>query len=213
VGIVPSAGGYGQSFQNRWVSFYVQNCGAPGPWPPSPGPWPGNYALWARAYPYAIEQGKKGTVLLQTSVGAQTNMTYYFEILNSWNQLWKRLPVSKGPYERYQVTLPVGSATKPGRLTYTVNLWLESGFGGQRQKVASTQFSFEVVTPGSMPPTYPPYYQGYPGYPGMSPYGSAPYYGTTPAYGMPSYSGGSPYGMSPYGSSYARGSGNERQIQ
>ena len=52
-------------------------------------------------------------ITLQTTVGAQTNMTYYFEILNSYAQLWKRIPVTKRAYAQYQITLPVGKTTKP----------------------------------------------------------------------------------------------------
>ncbi len=204
---------YGRLIPGNWVSFYVQDCGGP-----RPGPWPGpGYAqVWARISPYAIEQGKRGRITLQTSVGSQYNARYYFEILNSWRQLWKRIPVSKRPYERYQIILPVGKTTKPGMLTYTVNLWWESGTGGQRRNVATTQFSFRIVTQGSTPTPYAPGYPGYPEYPGWSPdsgapYYGKPYYGTEPSYGRPSY-GMSPYDQSPYGTGYFRGSVNERQV-
>jgi hypothetical protein len=201
---------YGQSVPGNWVSFYVQNCGGPtpgpGPWPPGPG-----YAqLWAWVYPYAIEQGKKGTVTLQTDVESRPNMTYYVEILNSWGKLWKRFPANRRPYERYQVTLPVGKTTKPGMLTYTVNLWLEQGFGGQRRNVATTRFSFRVVAPGSTPPQYDPRYPEYPGYPqypGWQPYSGEPYFGA------PSYGTTPPSWTPPYGTGYPRGLAGERHIQ
>jgi hypothetical protein len=179
---------------------------------PGPAPGPGYYAqIWAQAYPYAVEQGKKSTITLQTSVGSQPNTTYYFEILNSWGQLWKRIPVVKHPYDRYQVTLPVGKATKPGVLTYTVNLLVE--FAGQHEKIASTQFSFQVVTAGSLPQT--PYNPGYPGWPmPHDPYSGMPGYGVPmPApvplpYGTPPYN---PY--SPYGKNYLGGPQGERQVK
>ena len=98
------SGDFGRTTPGSWVSFYVQNCGG---YPPGGGGY-GQAFVWARIYPYAIPQGGKGTITLQTTVQSQTNMTYYFEILNSWDQLWKRLPVSKRPYEQYQVILPVG---------------------------------------------------------------------------------------------------------
>jgi hypothetical protein len=200
-----------------WVSYYVQECGAPAPSPmpmPGPAPGPGYYAqIWAQAYPYAVEQGKKSTITLQTSVGSQPNTTYYFEILNSWGQLWKRIPVVKHPYDRYQVTLPVGKATKPGVLTYTVNLLVE--FAGQHEKIASTQFSFQVVTAGSLPQT--PYNPGYPGWP--APYGTDPYSGM-PGYGVPMPApvplpyGAPPYNpYSPYGKNYLGGPQGERQVK
>jgi hypothetical protein len=222
---------YGQSVPGRWVTFYVQDCG--GSYPPGPG---GYAQLWAWIYPYAIEQGKKGTITLQTNVGSQSTVTYYFEILNSWGQLWKRLPVSKSPYEQYQIKLAVGTTTKPGMLTYTVNLWQESGFAGERRKVATTYFSFRVVTPGSAPmpyePGYPwspstpygsgypeapgtPYGPGYPGTPGWNPYGGSSYpgmpYNPASPYTMPP-SGGYPYGTnSPYG--YYMAPQGERSIE
>jgi hypothetical protein len=187
VRVVPDASGYAEE---NSVSYYVQDCGGPGPgpWPPGGG---GGYAqLWAQVYPYALEQGKKGTITLQTSVGAQPNMAYYFEILNSWDQLWKRIPADRRPYERYQVTLPVGETTKPAMLTYTVNLWLESGVGGQRQKVATTRFSFRVIPAGSTPPPYDPGYQGYPGYPSQPSYPGYPSQPSYPGYpSQPSYPG------------------------
>jgi hypothetical protein len=150
----------GSSSTSDQVSYYVQECGGSG----SGGGWPGyGYAqVWAQVAPYAIEQGKKGMIYLQASVGAQSHVTYYFEILNSWGQLWKRIPITKQPHERYQVTLPVGAKTKTGRLTYTVNILMEPAFGGQSQKIGSSRFSFMVVTPGS---GQSPYHPGYPGYP------------------------------------------------
>jgi hypothetical protein len=202
---------YGQTAPGNWVSFYVQDCGG---WPPGGGY--GSVQLRAWVYPYAIQQGQKGTITLQTSAESRPNMTYYIEILNSWGQLWKRIAVTRRPHERYQVTLPVGNTTKPGMLTYTAKLWLESGFSGQRNNVATTQFSFRVVTQGSTPPPYNPGYPGYPDYPGWLPYNAdpygTPYYGTNPSYGMPSY-GMSPYGgVTPYGTRSPQGA-EERQIQ
>jgi hypothetical protein len=191
---------YGKVTPGQWVSLYVQNCGGP-------GPIPGGYAqVWASVQPYAIEQGKKGTVILQTSVTSQANMRYYVEILNSWGQLWKRLPINKMPYDYYQIVLPVGTTTKPAVLTYTVKLWLESGYGEPRN-VGVTYFSFRVITPGS---TVAPYQSGYPtpydswysdsSYgqpenawpPMMDAYGSSGMYSEMPyspetSYGMPSY--------------------------
>jgi hypothetical protein len=190
---------YGRVTPGAWMTFYVQDCG--GGYPP-PG---GGYAyVWARIYPYAIPQGAKGTITLQTSVESRANAMYYFEILNSYGQFWKRFPVSKRPYESYQVVLNVGKTTKPAMLTYTVNLWLESSAGGERQKVATTNFSFRVVTPGtsSSPyeqPWYPGEQQGSPYAPGNSwPPAWNPYGGMMPYSGMP-YDQGSPYMMSPYG--------------
>jgi hypothetical protein len=214
----------GQMMPGNWVTFYVQNCGG-GTYPPY-----GQAVVWAQVYPYAIAQGSKGTITLQMNVESRANVTYYFEILNSWGQLWKRFPVSKRPYEQYKVTLPVGKTTKPAVLTYTVKLWLESGVTGDRREVASQRFSFRVVEPGSAPDPYAPSYPGYPGYPS---YPSYPTYPTYPGYpspdwyspygdpysGMP-YGGGmpyntSPYEMSPYGTSgYPMGSSQgERPIQ
>jgi hypothetical protein len=214
-------GDYGKITPGTWMTFYVQDCGG---YPP-PGGGYGQAFIWARMYPYAIPQGGKGTITLQTSVGAQTNMTYYFEILNSYAQLWKRIPVTKRPYEQYQVTLPVGKTTKPQMLTYTVNLWLESGYG-ERQKVATTKFSFRVVRPGSTtPPPYDPGYPGYPGHPGYPGYpynpgpswppttwdpysGGMPYSPPTSPYGLP------PYGTSPYGTQYkSGGQPTERSVE
>jgi hypothetical protein len=171
-------------------------------------------------------------ITLQTNVESQSNLTYYFEILNSWGQLWKRLPVSKRPYEQYQVTLSVGKTTKPGMLTYTVNLWQDSGLGSGRQNIATTRFSFRVVKPGSAPtpyepgyswppgtpygPGYPevpgmPYEPGYPGTPGWNPYEGGPYsespYNPIPPYTMP------PYGVSPSGTGYQLGTQGERSIE
>lgn len=184
---------YGQMIPGNAVSFYVQECGY---YPPYGGGGYGYYAqIWARVYPFAIEQGKKGTVLLQTNMTSRTNATYYFEILNSWGQLWKRIPVSKRPYERYQVTLPVGENTKPGLLTYTVKLWYEPGSQGERRTIGTTKFSFRVVEKGSRSSSY---YPGYPGYPGYSGYSMYPTYPTTTP-SWPSYGGTDPYsGMSPY---------------
>jgi hypothetical protein len=205
---------YGRIVTGNQVSFYVRNCGGTGPGPgPGPGPWPGHAQVWARVYPYAIEQGKKGTITLQTTVESRQNMVYYFEILNSWGQLWKRIPVSKRPYERYQITLPVGKSTKTGMLTYTVKLWLESGFQGERRNVATTRLSFRVVTPGSAPSQYESGYPSYPGYPGYqqgwTPYSGTPYSGTPyseiqqPYYGTSPYSyGTTPYESYPYGTGY-----------
>ncbi|MBD3307191.1 hypothetical protein GF339_12240 [candidate division KSB3 bacterium] len=207
---------YGQGTPGTWVSFYVQDCG--GGFPPGGGYGYAQLRAWIQ--PYAIEQGKKGTITLQTSVGSRPDRPYYFEILNSWGQLWKRLPVSKRPHEHYQVTLPVGTSTKPGMLTYTVNLWLEGGVTEERTKVASTQFSFRVITAGSTPTPYGPGYPTYPTYPGWSPSpydadpysGMPPYSGTTPYPSIPSY-GMSPYTMSLYGTYYPGGPATERQIQ
>jgi hypothetical protein len=194
-------GEYGRITPGTWMTFYVQDCGG---YPP-PGGGYGHAFIWARIYPYAIPQGGKGTITLQTTVGAQANMTYYLEILNSYDQLWKRIPVTKSPYEQYQITLPVGEATPPQMLVYTVNLWFDSGYG-EPQKVATTKFSFRVVTPGSTPPPYEPSYPG-PGYPGPGypgPGYPGPGYPYTPGYGWPPttgdpYSGGMPYSpTSPY---------------
>jgi hypothetical protein len=198
----------GQMLPGRWVAFYVQDCGG-GQFPPGGGY--GQAFVGAQVYPPAIPQGGKGMITLQTNVSSQGKQTFYFEILNSWNQLWKRLPVSKRPHEPYRITLPVGKTTKPGILTYTVKLILESGFTGQRQEVGRTQFSFRVIVPGSMTEPYAPGYQDYPAYPGMSPYGTSPY-------DMP-YDGNStmpyilPQGNYPYGSTgYPMGSTGERAI-
>jgi hypothetical protein len=213
---------YGQALPGNWVSFYVQDCGGSGSgqWPP--GQWPGQYAqMWAQVSPYAIEQGKKGVITLQTSVGSYQAATYSFEILNSWNQLWKRIPVNKAPYQRYQITLPVGTSTKPGLLTYTVNLWAEAGMG-ERRKIATTRFSFRVVTPGSAQTQYESGYPGYPGYSGYPAYPTYPGYSDPgystympPYYGSSSYYEGS-YSNEPfflYGGDSLQGSANERQIQ
>lgn len=213
---------YGQITPGNWVTFYVRDCG----WnPPGGGGGYGQASIWAQIAPYAIAQGGKGTIIVQTSAGIQSNGTYYFDILNSYDQLWKRVPVSKRAYERYQVTLPVGTTTKPQMLTYTVNLWLEAGYGGERQKVATTKFSFQVVTPGTNPTPYAP------GYPGTSsPQGyTSPYSpGYTPSYPLGNswdpYSGGMPYSSSPYtmpsygtypyGTQYPVGGGtSERSIE
>jgi len=215
---------YGQITTGTWMTFYVQDCG----WsPPGGGGGYGQALIWAQIYPYALPQGGKGTITVQTSVGTQTNMTYYFEILNSYDQLWKRIPVSKRPYEPYQITLPVGTNTNPQMLTYTVNLWLESGYSDGRQKVATTRFSFRVVTPGT---SSTPYDQGYPGSMGYPGYPSYPgYSGSYPSgYSWPPttwnpYSGGMPYssspysmpayGISPYGTQYNVGGTSERGIE
>lgn len=194
-----------------WMTFTVQECG--GGYPPG-----GGYgaALWAQIYPYAIAQGEKGTITLQTNVQPQSGASYYFEILNSYGQLWKRLPVTKPPYAQYQVTLSVGTTTKPTMLTYTVNLWFESQAGGNRQKVATTQFSFRVITPGSNPTPYNPGYPGdsgmpYPGYswpPTWNPYGD----GSMSYPGMP-YSPYPTYGTNPYGTGYNFSSPTERSLE
>ena len=221
------SGDYGRVATGNGVTFYVQDCGS---YPPGGGY--GEAGLWAQIYPYAIPQGGKGMITLQTNVESQPNMTYYFEILNSWGQLWKRLPVSKRPYEQYQVTLTVGKTTKPGMLTYTVNLWQESGLGRGRQNVATARFSFRVVTPGSAPTPYEPeyswppgtpygpgyhevpgapYQSGYPGTPGWNPYEGAPYSGTPSSpvspYTMP------PYGPYSYGTGYQLGTQGDRPIE
>lgn len=178
-----SSNEYGQQMQGRWVTYYVQDCGG---YPPDGG---GAGMLWAQIYPNVIAQGSRATITLQTNVESRPNQIYYFEILNSWGQLWKRLPVSRRPYDQYQVLLPVGTRTRPGYLTYTVNLWQESNYAGGRRKIATTQFSFQVVTPGSAVTPYQPDYQGYWG----TPYGS----------GYPESQGWNPYGGNAYsGSSY-----------
>ncbi|PIE35043.1 hypothetical protein CSA56_05815 [candidate division KSB3 bacterium] len=213
----------GSTDTSSQISYYVQECGSSNPggsWPDYG--YPGYAQVWAQVVPYAIEQGKKGMIYLQASVGAQSYATYYFEILNSWGQLWKRIPITKQPYERYLVTLPVGTKTKPGRLTYTVNILMEPVFGGQSQKIGSSRFSFMVVTPGSGQAPYHPGYPGYPapyqdyqGYSGVMPYGIDPYAGMgTSGYGMPQSSMPSPYGSSSYyGFSLMGGATGERQIQ
>ncbi len=214
---------YGQITPGPWMTFYVQDCG----WSPPGGGGYGQALVWAQIYPYALPQGGKGTITVQTSVGAQTNMTYYFEILNSYDQLWKRLPVSKRPYEQYRITLPVGESTKPQMLTYTVNLWLESGYGGERQQVATNRFSFQIVTPGSSSMSYNQGYSGSTGYQGYP--ANQGYSGAYPSgYSWPSttwnqYSGGMPYssspymmptyGSSPYGTQYNVGGTAERSIE
>jgi hypothetical protein len=207
---------FGRVTPGTWVTFYVQDCGG---YPPGGGY--GEAFVQAQIYPYAIPQGGKGTITLQTNVESRPNMTYYFEILNSWEQLWKRLPVSKRPYEQYQVTLPVGKKTKPGMLTYTVKLWLESGFVGERKNVATTYLSFRVVTPGSAPmpyePGYPgssggmPYEPGYSWSPGGDSYGGMPYSGT-PYSTVPPYII-SPYSGYPYGTGHQMGTQGERSIE
>jgi hypothetical protein len=174
---------YGQMIPGSAASYYVQDCaGFPG------GGGSGYYAqVWASVSPSAIEQEKKGTVLLQTNVKSSSYATYYFEILNSYDQLWKRIPVGSRPYERSQVTLPVGKKTKPGVLTYTVKLWYEPGTKGARRVLATTRFSFRVMNAGSGYYPASPYNQGYPGtgWPAYSgtPYSNMPYYGTDPFYG------------------------------
>ncbi len=206
---------YGRMIPGSVVSFYVQDCGG---YPPGGGG-SGYYAqVQAYAYPYAIEQGKKGTVLLQTNVRSQQNAAYYFEILNSYGQLWKRIPVRKQPYARYQVTLPVGEKTKPGLLTYTVKLWFEPGSEGARRNIATSKFSFRVMAAGVRPsPYYPGYQGGYQGYQGWPSYSGAPYsgmpsYGTNPYSGMSPY-GSNPYGMNSYGTGYPTDYMKERDIQ
>jgi len=213
---------YGRVTTGAWMTFYVQDCGG---YPP-PGGGGYGYYVWARIYPYAIAQGGKGTITLQTNATPQINATYYFEILNSYGQLWKRIPLNKRPYETYQVTLPVGKTTKPALLTYTVNLWYEPSSGGERQKMATTNFSFRVVTPGtssspyeqpwypgeqgtpyvpgySWPPTWNPYGGGMTTYPGTydqgSPYTTIPY-------------GAIPYSTNPYGTGYNVQGQQDRQI-
>jgi len=211
---------YGQISAGTWMTFYVQECGG---WYPPGGGGGGGYGqalVWAQMYPSALPQGGKGTITVQASVGAQTNMTYYFEILNSYDQLWKRVPVTKQPYQPYQITLPVGTSTKPQMLTYTVNLWLESGYGGERQKVATNKFSFRIVEPGSASTSYNQGYPGSTGYPGSyptgyswpstttwNPYGGGMPYSSSP-YMMPTY------GASPYGTQYpVGGTSSERSIE
>ncbi len=212
---------YGRITTGTWMTFYVQDCG----WNPPGGG--GQALIWAQIYPFALPQGGKGTITVQTSVGVQGNMTYYFEILNSYDQLWKRVPVSKRPYEPYRITLPVGENTKPQMLTYTVNLWIESGYGGERQKVATNKFSFRVVTPGT---SLTPYDQGYPGNTGYPGYPTYPGYSGSysSGYSLPPttwnpYSSGMPYssspyttptyGSSPYGTQYNVGGTSERSIE
>lgn len=201
---------YGRVTTGVWMTFYVQDCGG------YPQPGGGSGYIWARIYPYAIAQGQKGTITLQTSVSPQANATVYFEILNSYGQLWKRIPVSKQPYEAYQVSLSVGQTTKPAVLTYTVNLWFESGSGGNRQKIATTSFSFRVVTPGtSSSPYEQPWYpgeQGSPYAPGYSwPPTSNPYGGMLPYSGT--YGQGTPYTTVPYGTGYNMQGQQDRQIE
>lgn len=196
------------------VSYYVRNCGGQGTQPPGQG-----YAqVMAQVRPYAIEQGKKATIILQASVGYQQNGAYYFEILNSWGQLWKRIPVTKQPFAPYQVTLPVGTKTKPGMLTYTVNLLSDSSYGGE-QKIGTARVSFRVITAGSAQAPYNPGYPGYPTYPSYpthpgyvevpygSPQGYPQGYGMPQSYQAPMYSPYSGYGVSPMGSQ-----AGERQI-
>jgi hypothetical protein len=218
---------FGQIIPGAWMTFYVQDCG----WYPPGGGGHGQALIWAQIAPYALPQGGRGTITVQTSVGAQPNLSYYFEILNSYDKLWRRVPVTKRAYEPYQLTLPVGTTTRPQTLTYTVNLWLESGYGGGRQRVATTKFSFQVVKPGTSATLYD---QGYPGSP--SGYPTAPMYPTFPqtgtygsGYAWPPttwdpYSGGMPYssspymmpsyGISPYGMPYSqRGLSSERSIE
>ncbi|GAK54414.1 hypothetical protein U14_05699 [Candidatus Moduliflexus flocculans] len=185
----------GQGSDNM-VSYYVQDCGGT-TFPPNP--WPGYAQVWAQVSPNMIEQGRKGTITVQTSVGAQMGAVYYLEILNSWGQLWKRIPVTKAPYDYYQVTLPVGTKTKPGMLTYTVHVAMESGFGGQAQRIGTTQFAFQVVRPGMMAP-YNPEYQGQMMPPAWTSYGMNPSTGTAsdgavfshPSFVVQPYS---PYGL------------------
>ena len=194
------------------VSYSVRNCGGQGSWIPAP-----QAQVTAHVQPYAIEQGKKGTIYLQASVGYQQNGTYYFEILNSWGQLWKRIPVTKQPFATYQVSLPVGTKTKPGMLTYTVNV-----LAGNEQKIGTTRVSFNVIKAGSAQPPYNPGYSGYPSYPTQAgnfpthpgyvdiPYGRPQGYGTPQSSQAPMYSPystGYGYGVSSMGSATG-----ERQI-
>ncbi len=207
----------GQGAENM-VTYYVQDCG--GTYPPNPGQGQGYAQVWAQVSPNMIEQGRKGTITVQTSVGAQMGTVYYIEILNSWGQLWKRIPVTKAPYDYYQVTLPVGTKTKAGFLTYTVNVAMESGFGGQSQRIGTAQFSFQVVRPGTMPSMMAPYNPEYQGQPMMSPtwtpYGINQSNGAVndgamfshPSFVVPSYTPNSSYGLDPMG-----GASKERSIE
>lgn len=205
---------------SRQTTYYVQDCGGATSGTGA-GNWQQNYGyaqVWAQISPSVIAQGQKAVIVAQTSVGAQQGAGYYLEILNSWGQLWKRIPVTKAPYDYYQVTLPIGTKTKPGVLTYTVNV-VAAGYG-QSQKIGTTQFSFQIVTPGSLS-VQPPYnqgyeYQGQPWSQGMMPYGATPNfnaggYETHPSFVMPPYSPYSTYGMNPTatGGAYKE----ERQIQ
>jgi len=197
------------------VSYYVQECG--GTYPPNP--WQQYAQVWAQVSPNMIEQGKKGTITVQTSVGAQMGAVYYLEILNSWGQLWKRIPVTKAPYDYYQVTLPVGTKTKPDFLTYTVHVAMESGMGGQSQRIGTTQFSFQVVRPGTVPPMMGPYnpdYQGQMMPPAWTPYGVNPstgvnngYMESHPSFVVAPYTPYSSYGLNPMGGT----SSKERSIE
>jgi hypothetical protein len=207
-----------------WMTFYVQDCGSSYP----PGGTVGSANLWAQVYPYAIAQGSKGTITLQTSVDGVQMGGYYVDILNSYGQLWKRLPLNKRAYQPYQVILPVGKTTKPAQLTYTANLWSQGNLGGngQPQKIGTTSFSFRVVTAGATPTpyetgyTYPgnqsvPYASGYSWSPMMAdPYGSmmstqGMSYGQYVPYTMP-YAAGS----MPYDANYKMdGSASERAIE
>ncbi len=191
------------------VSYYVRSCGGQGGGRP---PGQGYAQVMAQVQPYTIEQGKKGTISLQASVGYRQNGAYYFEILNSWGQLWRRIPVTKQPFAPYQVTLSVGTNTKPGMLTYTVNL-----LAGGSQKIGTTRVSFRVIRAGSAQAPYNPGYSGYPTYPGNSthpgyiqvPYGNAQGYGVPQPYQQPPMYG--PY--SGYGAASPMGSPTgERQI-
>ena len=208
----------GQGAENM-VSYYVQDCG--GTTYPQQNPWQQQYAqVWAQVSPNMIEQGRKGTITVQTSVGSEMGAVYYLEILNSWGQLWKRLPVTKAPYDYYQVTLPVGTKTKPGFLTYTVHVTVESGFGGQSQRIGTTQFTFQIVRPGTIPPVMAPYnsdYQGQMMPPTWTPYGVNPSSGAVsdgatfshPSFVVPPYTPYSSYGLDSRGS----GAMKERSIE
>jgi len=199
---------YGKVTTGAWMTFFVQDFG--GTYPPGGGyPQPGGMvALAAQISPYALAQGSKGTITLQTSAESRPNMTYYFEIMNSWGQFWKRLSINKRPFAPYTVTLPVGTTTKPGFLTYTVNVWLENGPDGKRQKVATTTFSFQVVTPGSATTPYQP---GYLGQPGMY----APTSPTWNPYDGMAYPGApyNPYLQTPYGTGYDMSGSGERAME
>lgn len=220
-------GSYNNVTPGSWMTFYVQDCGSG--YPPNGGGI-GSAYIWAQIYPYAIQQGGKGTITLQTSVDGMQMGGYYIDILNSYSQLWKRLPVTKRAYEQYQVTLPVGRTTKPAMLTYTVNLYAQGNLSGngQPQRIATTYFSFRVVKPGSVMPYDPGYTNpGYDGMPNMpyssgysgfytqnDPYGTygVPYQGMQ--YGQQYMPYTMPYGgTTPYDSNYNVGSSStERSI-
>lgn len=205
----------GQSMAGRSVTYAVQDCGTN---PPDGGT--GSAIISAQIHPTVIPQGGKGTITLRTNVASQASRSYYFEISNSWGQLWKRLPVNKRAQAPYRVTLAVGQTTKPGMLTYRVKLWQAAGTAGGRKVLATTRFSFRVVQSGWGPTPYDPNYQdpsmvpfepGYPCPPAWDPYSSGM---SSP--GMP-YSPGLPYvipsqGAYP-GTSYPLGMPGDRQIE